>query len=249
MNASMYAAVNGVDLVLLHGLNNTPVIWRGVVDALPAHMRPHAPALPALPDVGAIADALLAQLPARFWLGGFSFGGYVAMAILERAPERVLGLAMLCTTPQADTPAQNLGRRAAIMAAASGDHVERTLMQGMAAFHPAHRDDADLLRIRREMVAAYGASTFIAHALASLMRPDRSALLRDDLPLLWVAGSADPLYPPQAIAALRAAAGHGQVHVIEPAGHLVPLEQPVELAAVLSAWIDGASAAEPVEHR
>lgn len=241
-------ANTAVDLVLLHGLNNTPAIWRGVLDALPAHIRAHAPALPALPDVDAIADALLAQLPARFWLAGFSFGGYVAMAILERAPERVLGLAMLCTTPQADTPAQNLGRRAAIMAAASGDYVERAIKQGMAAFHPAHRDDVDLLCIRREMVAAYGPSTFIAHALASLMRPDRSTLLHDDLPLLWVAGSADPLYPPQAIAALRAAAGQGPLHVIEPAGHLVPLEQPVELAAILSAWIDGAPCAA-AEHR
>lgn len=227
------------NLVLLHGLNNTPAIWHGVEDALPGHVRVHAPALPALPDVDAIADALLASLPARFWLGGFSFGGYVALAILERAPERVQGLALLCTSPQADTPVQNLGRRAAILSAATGDYAERTLTQGMAALHPAHRDDANMLGVRRAMVTAYGASNFIAHALASLVRPDRSALLRRNLPLLWVAGSADPLYPAETVASLRAAAGHGRFHVIEPAGHLVPLEQPRMLASALAEWTDG----------
>ncbi|KUE85136.1 hypothetical protein ASL20_30390 [Cupriavidus necator] len=224
-------------LVLLHGLNNTPDVWGDVVANLPADVVSIAPVLPASTEIDAIAEKLLEALPERFWLAGFSFGGYVALAMLERAPERMLGLAMVCTTPQADTAAQGLGRRAAIVGAADGDYVKRTLEQGAAAFHPDHRGDPMLQQARRAMVEAYGARSFIAHSLASMMRADRSALLADVRSLLWIAGSDDPLYPPAAVAAMRERAGHGEFSVIGRAGHLVPMEQPVQLARTLDAWM------------
>lgn len=89
------------DLLLLPGLNNTGAVFDGVVAHLPASLRVHCPDLPALDRVEALADAVLADAPERFWLGGFSFGGYVAMAVLERAPERVQGIALICSTPRA----------------------------------------------------------------------------------------------------------------------------------------------------
>ena len=76
-------------LVLVPGLNNTHAVWDGVVAALGASAQCSALDCPALDTVEAVADALLAQLPERFWLAGFSFGGYVALAMLERAPQRV----------------------------------------------------------------------------------------------------------------------------------------------------------------
>lgn len=224
-------------LVLLHGLNNTPAIWQPLAQELPPAIEVHAPALPRLTDVDAIADALLTNLPERFWLVGFSFGGYVAMAMLERAPERILGVALVCTSPAADTAVQNLGRRNAILAAAGDDYVERTLAQGITAFHPDHRDGEAMLRARREMVESYGPLAFIAHALACIGRPDRSALLENARPLLWIAGSDDPLFPPAAMRAQRDRSGQGELRVIGPAGHLVPLEQPGQLARALAAWL------------
>ncbi|MGE8655851.1 MAG: alpha/beta fold hydrolase [Achromobacter sp.] len=229
--------------MLLHGLNNTPAIWDAVIARLPGERPVLAPALPPLPDVDAIAQELLKTLPARFWLAGFSFGGYVAMALLERAPERVRGLALIGTTPQADTPAQSRARRDAVLALAAGGaameqaYVARTLAQGTAAFHVEHRDDEPLQRQRREMVEAYGARCFVAHALACLARPDRSGLLRAPLNLLWIAGSDDPIYPPQVMSAMRAQAATGTLRVLGPAGHLIPLEQPDALARLLAGWM------------
>lgn len=232
-------------LVLLHGLNNTPAIWDAMVREMPAELPTLAPALPPIPDVDAIAQALLKDLPAQFWLAGFSFGGYVAMALLGQAPERVLGLALIGTTPQADTPAQSLARRAAVLALATGgaateqEYVERTLAQGNAAFHVEHRNDERLQRQRREMVKAYGAHRFVAHALACLARPDRSGLLRTPLNLLWIAGSDDPIYPPSAMSAMHDRAATGTFQVLGPAGHLIPLEQPEALARLLAVWMLG----------
>ena len=70
-------------LVLVPGLNNTPAIWDDVLPRLAPGITVHAPLVPARDTVEAIAEELLAQLPERFALCGFSFGGYVALAMLE----------------------------------------------------------------------------------------------------------------------------------------------------------------------
>ena len=100
-------------LVLVPGLNNTRAVFDGVVAALPPPVAALALDNPALDTVEAIAAAHLAQLPERFWLAGFSFGGYVALAMLAQAPERVQGIAMLCTAPFADSEAAAQKRLAA----------------------------------------------------------------------------------------------------------------------------------------
>jgi pimeloyl-ACP methyl ester carboxylesterase len=85
----MTQAPHDADLVLVPGLNNTHAVFDGVVAALPPAIHAHALDNPALDTVEAIAAAHLAALPARFWLAGFSFGGYVALAMLALAPERI----------------------------------------------------------------------------------------------------------------------------------------------------------------
>ncbi|MFM1855357.1 MAG: hypothetical protein RLZ83_666, partial [Pseudomonadota bacterium] len=104
-------------LLLLPGLNNTAAVFDGTVAALPQGINARAVNLPALDTVEALADHVLACAPGRFWLAGFSFGGYVAMAVLERAPDRVIGVALICSLPGADTPAHIARRHAAIEAA------------------------------------------------------------------------------------------------------------------------------------
>ena len=59
--------------------------------------------------VGAMAARTLAGLTGRFALAGLSLGGYVALEIMRRAPERVTRLALLDTAARAggsesDTP-------------------------------------------------------------------------------------------------------------------------------------------------
>ena len=100
-------------LVLLPGLNNTRAVFDGVLAALPPPVAALALDNLALDTVEAIAAAHLAQLPERFWLAGFSFGGYVALAMLAQAPERVQGIALLCTAPFADSEAAAQKRLAA----------------------------------------------------------------------------------------------------------------------------------------
>src|SRR5215213_405965 len=62
--------------------------------------------------VEAIASRILGQAPPRFALAGLSMGGYVALAMIRQAPQRVARLALLDTSARPDTPQQSERRRA-----------------------------------------------------------------------------------------------------------------------------------------
>lgn len=228
------------DLLLLPGLNNTGAVFDEVIARLPAGVRGHAPDLPALETVEAIADAVLAAAPPRFWLAGFSFGGYVAMAVLERAPGRVQGLALVCSSPGADAPEQMAKRREAI-AVAEGGGYEAMATSMTAPFHPDSLSNPALLERRREIVRAYGAERYVAHVKATMARPDRTALLDGSRPTLLVTSSHDVVVPAAGVRALADGTPGARFVQIDGAGHLLPLEQPAALARALADWIAGAS--------
>ncbi|MBL8382625.1 MAG: alpha/beta fold hydrolase [Burkholderiales bacterium] len=227
------------DLVLVPGLNNTRAVFDRVLPHLPPGTRATAVDNPPLESVDAIAQALLPALPARFWLAGFSFGGYVALALLAAAPERVRGIALVCTAPGADSPAAAERRRASLEQVAQGRYFEMIEAQAALAFHPDSLADAALMAERAHMVRAYGPERFVAHVRATIARPDRTALLDGGRPTIVIGGSHDKAFPPEALAYARAIPG-ARLEMIEGAGHLVPMEKPAELARCLGAWMAAA---------
>lgn len=227
-------------LVLLPGLNNTKTVFDGVVRAMPEDVPALALDNPALETVEAIADALLATLPDRFWLAGFSFGGYVALALLQRAPQRINGIAMICTGPGADPPAAQPKRLAALDAVAQGRYFEMVEQQAANAFHPDSLTNTALMQARAAMVQAYGPERYATHVRATMVRPDRSSLLDGKKPTLVVTASHDTVIPPATVTRYAAAIPGVQLQQIEGAGHLLPMERPAELANVLVNWIRAA---------
>ena len=223
-------------LVLLPGLNNTSAVFQKVVVALPPDIQAHCPDLPALTSVELLAEQVLAQAPANFWLGGFSFGGYVAMAVLALAPERVQGIALICSSALADTPVQRARRLDAIRLAEQGGH-EASASASTLPFHPDSLNKPELIALRRDIVYAYGAQRYIAHCQACMARPDRSALLDGRRPTLLVTASHDVVVPVAGVRELAQRVPGSRFELIDGAGHLLPLEQPQALAEVLTGWI------------
>lgn len=224
------------NLVLLPGLNNTAAVFGAVAQALPADIQPHCPDLPALTTVELLAEQVLRDAPATFWLGGFSFGGYVAMAVLALAPERVQGIALICSSPLADTPVQRARRLDAIRLAEQGGH-EASASASPLPFHPDSLNKPELIALRRDIVYAYGSQRYIAHCHACMARPDRSALLDGRRPTLLVSASHDVVVPVAGVRAVADQVPGSQFELVDGAGHLLPLEQPQALADVLTGWI------------
>ena len=121
-------------LVLLSGLNTSPRVWTRVVAALPDDIETHVPTIPPLTDVDAVARTLLPELPERFFLAGFSFGGYVALAMHALAPERIEGVALVNSSALADDERTRELRRGSIARAAAGEHASLAMEQRPLSF-------------------------------------------------------------------------------------------------------------------
>ena len=246
MTPSTDPAFHPTDLLLLAGLNNTPAIWDELASALATLLpttRLHRPHLPALESTESIAAHLLEALPSRFACVGFSFGGYVALAMLEAAPERFDGFALVCSSTRAETEASAVLRRRAIEIAAGGGYETMVARAFPNTVHPSRLDDAALLARRAVMVAGYGADRFVAHGKACLDRPDRTALLRGFAgPKLIVATADDKVVPPELVRGVADEVPDARFVTVADCGHLLPLERPLALATELAAWMNAAHA-------
>lgn len=230
-------------LALIPGLNNTHAVFDLLCPLLPTDITAHTESSPPHDTVEAIAQSWLDRLPERFHLLGFSFGGYVALAIQQMAPQRVQGLALLCTSPGSDSSDQVQNRLTMIDQLQSGtlDYLTLVCANPSNAFHPDTLNRQDILARRLTMVAEYGMERFIAHLRACMQRPARDDVWRSALNPLLVAGSHDRLLKPQKLRELAASRPGCAFHLIEGAGHLVPLEQPQALADIVVPWVRGSS--------
>jgi len=189
-------------------------------------------------DIGAIAAAILAAAPERFALAGLSFGGYIALEIMRRAPHRVDRLALLNTTARGDDEARRGLRRDYIKQAQIGRFIG---MSDRLIRHFIHADrlaDGVLVAAIKQMATDVGRDGFIRQQTAIIGRPDsRRDLPAIDCPTLVLVGRQDALTPLARHEEMQGAIPNAQLRVIEDCGHLSPIERPDEVIQAMAAWL------------
>jgi pimeloyl-ACP methyl ester carboxylesterase len=187
-------------------------------------------------DVLALLDSLGVQ---QAVFAGCSIGGYVLLELWRKAPERVRGLAFVCSKPQPDVAA-NAGRRAATIAKArAGGAAE--LYDGMAYLltgATARQKQTELVVALRATMNAVTAEALVAVQAGLATRPDSVPTIETiRVPVLAIAGGEDPGVTPEEMRAFSAAPGGCTFHTIEDAGHFAAFEQPARVAALLESWL------------
>lgn len=186
-----------------------------------------------------MADDVLALAPARFALAGLSLGGIVAAEIAARAPERLLGVAVMDTN-LAMPDSQQLERRTAwaqrVRAGEFASVLADELVVPMTKYAEIHGS------LVFDMAFGLGPSIFLQQNEALLHRRDR----RDDLaslqvPVLVACGGADDLCSPMFHRQLAARTPGAELVVIEDAGHLATIDQPREFTSALDSWLSHCS--------
>jgi pimeloyl-ACP methyl ester carboxylesterase len=172
-------------------------------------------------------------------IGGLSLGGYVALAILRRAPRYVRGLILADTRSQADTPEGVEGRKRMLQlladkgpSAVVDEMVPKLLGASTRASQPALADRVRTLALSNPPQA-------IAGAIRALMtRPDSTPLLPTiHCPTLIVVGEEDVLTPPALSEEMHRAIPGSEIVVVPHAGHLSSLEQPDAFNSALAAFL------------
>ncbi|MFW5681140.1 MAG: alpha/beta fold hydrolase [Pseudomonadota bacterium] len=225
-------------LVLLPGLGCDERLW--------AHARTHladvadvqGPAILAGTHVAEMATAVLAEAPRAFALAGLSMGGYVAMEIMRRAPERVLRLALVDTKADLDPPEVRAMRHEALRDIDEGrfePHVESRLP---ALVGPTALTDPAIVATVRQMMLNVGPERYAQQMHAIMSRPDSlPSLSAIACPTLVLCGREDALTPPDKHAMMAEAIPRARLVVIEQCGHLAPIEQPQAVTALLRDWL------------
>jgi pimeloyl-ACP methyl ester carboxylesterase len=250
----------GPSLLLLHAFPQDASMWDQQVAALRGRhrcLRPDAfgcgsspPPPPGL-TIDGWATAVLAALDrvaaGPVAVAGSSMGGFLALALLRAAPERVAGLCLVGSRASADSDATRADRAA--LAARMRSHGAEGVDE-LAESQPGRQlsrqslDDfhiSDPVRGRIRRCTPMGLA-----ALAELLahRPDSSAQLGSiAVPTLVVAGAEDALLPVAEARAMAAAIPGARFEVVEGCGHLVGVERPHVVSGLLREWLGGLSGA------
>ncbi len=181
---------------------------------------------------------ILRQAPPRFTLAGLSMGGFLAMEIALKAPERVLRLALLSTTARADTEEQRIRRQQQIQAARAGKLTECVSKLLPLFLGPKSIDKESLVACVYQMAEDTGAEAFCRQQRALLAHRDlRPVLNRIDCPTLVLVGRDDCLTPPDRASEIAAAIPDSELVVAENCGHLSTLEAPETVNRALLDWL------------
>ncbi|MGB0854194.1 MAG: alpha/beta fold hydrolase [Pikeienuella sp.] len=225
-----------MNILLIPGINNNARTFDGVVANLPSGLTCIAVDCPALNTVEAVAEALLAEAPEKFIACGHSFGGYVALAMLDLAPERLAGIALINSNDWADSETLAATREQKAAQALGGAYEELANAASARAYHPDNAGRADLLEERAAGLLGYGAERYAAHSRACAARPDRGALLAaTDLPKIVIVADQDVVVPTAKQLAMAERTGAASA-TIATAGHMLPAEQPAAVAEALANW-------------
>lgn len=235
-------------LVLLHGFTQTGRSWDGVVAALGSQrytalapdLRGHGDAAGARPvTFEAITQDVLDLGGDRFALAGYSMGGRIALHVTLAAPERISRLALMATTAGIADERERITRReadeelAARIASQPIDEFARAwgALPLFAGQSPDVRALAHGDRLRNEPA---GLAASLRGVGTGTMAPLWDRLGTLTVPVDVIVGEQDQKF--RALGEqLCAALPHARLTVIPGVGHALPLEAPVEVAAVLDA--------------
>ena len=198
-------------VLLLHGWPVSERVWVSQVTALRgAGFDPIAPHLYGRgPSIDDWAAQLLREMDGPLVPVGASMGGYCALALARRAPERVVGMVLVGSRADADSFERRRFRQEQIVELRAGDmpHLAEpdANLEHLAVAQEAIRDRLDLSGV----AASFGG------------------------PLLVCVGDRDELVSVDEARELAESGLDGRLVVFPGAGHFVAVDQPQEFNAVL----------------
>jgi pimeloyl-ACP methyl ester carboxylesterase len=224
-------------LLLVPGFMADDTLWRDLEVPLARFAPVHHADLRHDGTIEAMARRALETAPPSFLLVGFSMGGYVAREIARLAPERVRALVLIATSSRPDSPALRQRKGAIGKAAPSLAFSGLSRIAVASSLHPKQRDNEALIERVRAMGVRLGGEVFRRQSM--LERPgDLDRLIEIRCPTLVVAAAQDQLRSLEEARELQAGIPGATLEVIEDSGHMIPIEAPARLAAVIVPWLE-----------
>ena len=202
-----------------------------------------SPRTPAQPDIRYYAEGVLGLLNRlgleRVVLGGVSMGGYVAFGCMRLFPERVSGLILADTRPDADSEEtrenrKNMARRVAD----EGVEVLIELQMRRLLARDTLEKNEEVVEEVRDMILESAPGGGVAALGAMRERPDSTPLLEEiEVPTLVIGGEEDGISSPEVMGAMAEKIPDSRHVTLPRAGHLSNLEAPEGFNAALREFL------------
>jgi pimeloyl-ACP methyl ester carboxylesterase len=212
-----------VNVLLLHALPLDERMWEPQRDALQGHdvLAPRLYGRGRTMD--AWAESIANEIEGEHVVVGASMGGYAALAVARRTPERVRALLLMGARPDADSPERRAGRAETIelIRNEGPDGLWRMMLPKLFA-DPSVGDERLLFREPDGLIAAIEAIRD---------REDSTQLARDfPGPLQFVVGEHEAFVTAGELAEF-------DIREVPDAGHLVNIERPDAFNAILREFL------------
>lgn len=233
LNRSMW---EGQLLALLnaHGFRGVALDLRGFgesgIDADVSTMEQFADDVAALMDALGMQDAILC---------GLSMGGYVTFAFLRKYPQRVRGLILCDTKPDADSDEGKANREkiAQLVETQGQNAVADVQVPKLLSTYTRQHHVAVEERVRQIIAASTKQGIAAASRGMALRRDAHDLLATIRCPTLVVVGEQDSLTPPQVAQLYAEDIQNARFVVVPYAGHLSNLEQPEAFFEVIYTFL------------
>ncbi|HUX83978.1 MAG TPA: alpha/beta hydrolase [Chitinophagaceae bacterium] len=241
----------GPAVLLVHGFPFDGSIWMHTAGTLSSGFRVIIPDLAAwglskrlpLPaTLDGLADqvyqVLVREQAGPAVLFGHSLGGYVVLSLAARYPDAFLGIGLVHSTAEADSPGKRDGRvRAMEMIRSQGSlpYLEQMIPSLFSATFALRHPD-----ILEKLIRQFGGidpKLLLGYQQIMLERPDRCQVLKQArVPVLFAAGKLDPVVPPDAILPQMGLPRVASILWMEEAAHMGMYESPDELEQSLNGF-------------
>ena len=240
-------------LLLLHAFPFDSGMFTGQTDALESVAKIFTPDLPgfgvesAIPGISVdeVAEMIATMLNRSDFdqavIGGVSMGGYVAMAVARRHPDRVKGLILADTRAEPDDDTAKANRLKAIETVQTGGVSALVDLQLPKMLSPATQKENPELVDRIRKLGNRQSNSGVIEAINLLKnRPDaRPGLAEVTCPTLIIVGEDDLVTPPAAAETMKSLIPHSTLVRIPHAGHLANWEQPEAFNSAVRAFLNG----------
>ncbi len=238
---------SGPVLVLLHGFPESGTLWRNVWDSLSASFTLIVPDFPGsgnsvlerettMEEIAACVKAILdAENTDKAVIAGHSMGGYAAFAFAAAYPDRVAGLSLVHSTPDADSEEKKNTRLKVIELILKGGK-SAFINQMVPDLFSAGYKRSNPLPVKNQVDEAMlmRDASLINFYRAMIGRKDTTAVLESArFPVQWMLGMEDTVISYKKILEKCHKSGINFVSFYNNCGHMSMFEKPEQLVTDL----------------
>lgn len=226
-----------MDIVLIPGALATSKFWYKQTPLFVGDKRAHHVEDLSGKTIDEIAGKIAINLPKKFILIGFSFGGYIALELMDKIPHQVDKLILINSGARPISEKGILERERSLELINSGKFNFLINLIFKNSIHDKHKHP-ELLPLLKGMAQDVGSIRYIDQLTAILNKPDHTELLKKiHCPTLLIASKEDNVMPPERSEHMAAHIEDSQLVYLENCGHVAPLEQPDIINGILSSWL------------